>query len=105
MRTASESAAFSPDGKRIVTASADKTALLWDVASGRRLRAIKGHTDSVNTAVFSPDGKLVVTASDDGTARLWDVASGRSLQTLARHRPRGQRGVQSGREARGDRER
>jgi WD40 repeat protein len=68
------SAAFSPDGKRVVTASFDKTARLWDAASGKEIAVLKGHTNQVQSAAFSPDGKRVVTASSDNTARLWDVA-------------------------------
>jgi energy-coupling factor transporter ATP-binding protein EcfA2 len=71
------SAAFSPDGKRIVTASHNKTARLWDVATGLPIgQPFKGHEGAVNSAAFSPDGMRVVTASDDGTARLWDAATG-----------------------------
>ena len=69
-----ESAAFSPDGTRIVTASSDTTARLWDAATGAEIAVFAGHNGSVNNAVFSPDGTLVVTASDDGTARIWDIS-------------------------------
>jgi dipeptidyl aminopeptidase/acylaminoacyl peptidase len=61
---------FSPDGARIVTASADTTARVWDAATGKPIAALAGHDDSVNRAAFSPDGARVVTASDDKTARL-----------------------------------
>ena len=71
------SAAFSPDGKLILTASADGTARLWDTATGAQKAILKGHTALVLSAVFSPDGKLILTASTDGTARLWDTAPAR----------------------------
>jgi WD40 repeat protein len=68
------SAAFSPDGTRIVTASRDGTAKLWDAATGRALANLTGHRNTVVSAQFSPDGTRVVTASDDKTARVWDVS-------------------------------
>ncbi|MBD2651131.1 nSTAND1 domain-containing NTPase [Nostoc foliaceum] len=78
-----ETASFSPDGKRIVTASFDGTARVWNL-SGRQLAEIKGHTSSVNSASFSPDGKHIVTASFDGTVRVWDLF-GKPLAELKGH--------------------
>jgi dipeptidyl aminopeptidase/acylaminoacyl peptidase len=78
-------AAFSPDGARIVTASADKTARLWDAKTGASLAVLQGHTGRVYSAAFSPDGGRVVTASDDNTARLWDAKTGASLAVLQGH--------------------
>ena len=78
------SAAFSPDGKRIVTASADKTARIWDVATGQPIgEPLKGHKADVWSAAFSPDGKRIVTASRDKTARLWDAATGQADRRAA----------------------
>ena len=76
-------AVFSPDGQRILTASADKTARLWD-ATGQPLATLSGHTDTINSAVFSLDGTRILTASADKTARLWD-ATGQPLATLKGH--------------------
>ncbi len=76
--------AFSPDGKTILTGSADKTARLWDAASGRALAQPMLHPNGVASVRFSPDGKTILTGCRDSTARLWDAASGRPLgQPLA----------------------
>jgi len=65
--------AFSPDGQRIVTASMDKTARVWDAETGQELRKFEGHTKTVTCVAFSPDGKRIATASVDKTARVWDA--------------------------------
>ncbi|HRX60385.1 MAG TPA: trypsin-like peptidase domain-containing protein, partial [Candidatus Competibacter sp.] len=75
------SVVFSPDGQRLATASADKTARMWDAASGRELARMT-HEDRVNSVVFSPDGLRLATASSDHTARVWDIASGRKLARM-----------------------
>jgi len=77
------SAAFSPDGSRIVTASWDNTGRIWDAASGKQIAVLRGHEDRVNSAAFSPDGSLIVTASDDKTGRIWDAASGKQIAVLS----------------------
>ncbi|NMF60895.1 AAA-like domain-containing protein [Pseudanabaena yagii] len=65
------SANFSTDGSKIITASYDNTARLWD-GKGNFIAELKGHTGVVNSANFSTDGSKIVTASSDKTARLWD---------------------------------
>ena len=74
-------AAFSPDGARILTASWDKTAKLWDAASGK-LVASFAHQGFVWHAAFSPDGARILTASADKTAKLWDASFGRAHRLL-----------------------
>jgi WD40 repeat protein len=79
------SAVFSPDGSRVVTASDDNTARLWDVTTGAALATLSGHTEAVRSAAFSRDGSRIVTASFDHTARLWDAKTGAALATLLGH--------------------
>lgn len=65
-------AAFSPDGKRIVTGGYfDNTVRVWDIESGKALHSYKGHTGGVTCVTFFPDGKRIASASADGTARIW----------------------------------
>ena len=63
------SAWFNPDGKRVVTASKDKTARVWDAATGAPIGEPMQHDDAVYSATYSADGKRVVTASEDKTAQ------------------------------------
>ncbi len=79
------SAAFSPDGRRVVTASTDGTAQLSDVETGKVIAVLQGHEAAVLSAAFSPDGRHVLTASSDKTARVWDVESGKVIAVLQGH--------------------
>jgi WD40 repeat protein len=74
-------AIFSPDDTLIATASWDKTAKLWDLAS-RDALVLRGHDDRVENVAFNTDGSLLATASDDGTARIWSTADGACLISL-----------------------
>jgi WD40 repeat protein len=71
------SATFAPDGLRLVTASEDNTARLWDAENGDGLAVLDEHKGSVRVAAFSPDGRDLITASTDHTARLWEVETGK----------------------------
>ena len=75
---------FSPDGKRILSASQDKTVRLWDTISGAHLNTFEGHKDYVHSAAFSPDGDYVVSGSEefDASIRLWDTVSGTPLKVF-----------------------
>ncbi len=79
------SAAFSPDGTRILTGSDDQTARVWDATTGTTLLELRGHTSGVISAAFSPDGSRIVTGSDDQTARVWDATTGTTLLELRGH--------------------
>ena len=78
-------AQFSPDRKRILTASYDKTARVWDAETGKALTEPMRHDDVVLSAQFSPDGKRIVTASQDKTARIWDGETGKALTEPMKH--------------------
>ena len=59
---------------------------LWEIATGKELLDLRGHTQTVWQVAFSPDGGTLASTSDDGTARLWDAATGRELRVLRGHR-------------------
>ncbi|MGL5826094.1 MAG: NACHT domain-containing protein, partial [Nocardioides sp.] len=66
--------AWHPDGNRLTTASSDRTARIWDPATGEATRTLTGHTDSLWAVAWRPDGNRLATASSDRTARIWDPA-------------------------------
>ncbi len=81
-------AAFSPDGKRVLTAGEDKAARLWDAVTGKPVGEAMKHDAPVNAAAFSPDGRFVVTAGEDKTARVWDAATGKAVTLPMNHNAR-----------------
>ncbi|HEX4588815.1 MAG TPA: WD40 repeat domain-containing protein, partial [Gemmataceae bacterium] len=81
-----EKVAFTPDGKRLVTASKDKTVRVWDIATGRELRTLIGHTGIVRGLTVLPDNRRAATAGWDGTVRLWDLDTGEELRQYPGHK-------------------
>jgi WD40 repeat protein/serine/threonine protein kinase len=70
---------------RIITGSADNTAIIWDLETGQTLVTLAGHTAGVASVAFSPDGKRVLTGSQDNAAKLWDAVTGKEILTLKAH--------------------
>ncbi len=74
---------FSPDFKRLASASFDKTVRVWDLTAEKEAIAFKGHSDFVYDVAFSPDGKFLASASKDRTSRLIDLNTGDSKFTFS----------------------
>jgi WD40 repeat protein len=79
------SAVYSPDGKKILSASYDKTIKDWDAATDECVKTLAGHSGGVTGAVYSPDGEKILSASIDRTIKEWDVETGECIKTLDGH--------------------
>ncbi len=75
--------AVADDGKHVVTASKDGTAVLWDAANGKKVQFFLGHGSALFDVAMTADGRQVVTAAEDRTVIVWDALSGKRLQTFA----------------------
>jgi WD40 repeat protein len=78
-------AAFSPDGRYILTTSHDHTARIWDATSGLPLGVVLKHDNAIQHGSFSPDGSRVVSASSDGSAQVWEWSSGDQVFSAFKH--------------------
>ena len=74
--------AFDAKGRRLASASDDKTARVWDIKTGKCLRVFRDHTDWVLGVAFSPGGTTLASASTDMSIRLWDIASSECIKIL-----------------------
>jgi len=77
--------ALSPDGSRVMTASFDYTARLWDFGSQNELAALTGHAGPVNAVAFMPDGHHAVSVGDDGVLVSWDLRKNAPLHRFEGH--------------------
>jgi len=80
-----EALAFSPDGKTLAVGSANGNLQMVNVADGKLIRAMPGHTSAITGIAFHPSGNLMVSASKDRTLRLWNPANGQAIKTLEGH--------------------
>src|SRR5207247_2001092 len=76
---------WSPDGKRLGSASNDDTVQVWDANSGQTLLTSTDHLNLVLSAAWSPDGKRLASDNSDGTVRVWDANSGQTLLIYQGH--------------------
>jgi WD40 repeat protein/predicted MPP superfamily phosphohydrolase len=83
--SAANSAIYSSDDKRILSASGDKTIKEWDALTGECLRTYWGHTSGVNSAIYSSDDTRILSASDDYIIKEWDVLTGKCLCSYKSH--------------------
>jgi WD40 repeat protein len=67
----------------IVAGNDDGTISYWELASGKEIKVLKGHTDLVFSLALSSDGRSLASGSYDHTVKLWDVASGNEIRTFA----------------------
>ncbi|KAF7975669.1 hypothetical protein HWV62_8761 [Athelia sp. TMB] len=79
-------AAYSPDGTRIASASADSTIRVWDTETGEAVGApFKGHTAAIRSIAYSPSGHRIVSGSDDSTIMMWDSETGEAARSPLQH--------------------
>src|SRR5262249_29249950 len=78
-------AAFSPDGRMVLTSLEGGIACFWEVVSGKRIGPMLPHNDGVVVAAFSPDGRTVFTGCRNGTGHLWDATTGKAIGATLQH--------------------
>ena len=74
--------AVTPDGRHVVSGSADHTLRVWDLATGETKTTLQGHTSWVTAVAVTPDGRHVVSGSADHTLRVWDLKDGKEILTF-----------------------
>ncbi|MFM6136201.1 MAG: WD40 repeat domain-containing protein, partial [Sphaerospermopsis kisseleviana] len=77
---------ITPDGKKAISASDDRTMKVWDLHTGKELSTLTGHNSSVLSVAITPNGKKAVSASHDETLKVWDLETGKELSTLTGHK-------------------
>lgn len=77
--------AWSPDGTKLASASADTRVHIWDARTGSTILTYRGHSSKVNAVTWSPDGTRIASASDDGTVQIWRADTGETILTYRGH--------------------
>ena len=76
------SAAYSQDGRSIITASGDNTAKIWNTESGECIHTLEGHGSEVNKASYNTDGEHIVSVSSSGSITIWRAESGSIVKSF-----------------------
>jgi len=76
---------FSPDGTKLATCAADKFVKVFDVPSGKFVKAFEGHTHHVLDVAWKADGKVLASAGADNVIKVWDYDKGEQLRTFGNH--------------------
>ncbi|BAZ87911.1 trypsin-like peptidase domain-containing protein [Dolichospermum compactum] len=84
------SVAISPDGRTLASGSYDNTIKIWNLATGKLIRTLSGHSRSVvsrsvESVAISPDGRTLASGSRDKTIKIWNLATGELIRTLSGH--------------------
>jgi WD40 repeat protein len=74
--------AYSPDGKLLAAAGADRMIQVWDIETNKKVGTLEGHAGAVNSVAWSPDGKQLASSSSDGMVKIWDIESASEIATL-----------------------
>ncbi len=80
--------AFDPTGRRVAAGGWDYAVTVWDVATGREIHKLTGHTDRIYDIAFTLDGRRIASGSKDRTTRFWSTGDGRELAIVTGHRDR-----------------
>ena len=74
------SVCYSPDGRRIISGSGDKTIRIWDAETGAAIgQPLEGHTSYVTSVAYSPDGRRIISGSYDSTIQIWGDTTGAAI--------------------------
>jgi WD domain, G-beta repeat len=71
--------------EQLLVSASEADLILWDLARGRQLHQLRGHSGAVRAVALSAAGDLIISAGVDRTVRIWDVATGNLLQVLVGH--------------------
>ena len=77
------SVCFSPDGKLLATGAEDKLIRIWDLATKRIIKVLRGHEQDIYSLDFFPDGDRLVSGSGDRSVRIWSLRSSQCTLTLS----------------------